>query len=532
MKKSTYVEYYSKNKIHIFSYFIFICLYAILISRNTNYLNPIDEMTIPVGIKLNQWHGIMEGQFLVGRFQILNGLDIFIIKKLFNNNYNIILCYIFISIQFLFTSIVLYQVLYQLNAKRSVYIFCMALILSPGFTSIYFRLLYTERYLLLIFIKLVHLAILILCNKKNTKKTFLCFLILINIGMYFKEIVFIPVLIIGIGFLLIDYKNEIKNKNYTILGWAIIVSVLSYIIFYYMIVSSKFTGERIHTELGYAKMMLLSLFGWLINDPLIILLFIPITIKRIYVLFKQRLNTLTIYDVFGIAGFAYILSFFILKLYAYHYFVPIYAFVLPVIIINKIKYKKAILIICFIIQLGNLTIGINDILFQKYEHKNFDSTVNTISTICKKNYATNKTKTNLYILGGHYFENNMFFQFMHKIITNGNPPKTFDLMTFEAKPNNKKIVLKGLHFNFMEQKQINKPKNGDYIIYTPYTRISNFDIEKKYNVEKIKDYYAYSIFEKFNFQYLAKQVLYKIYPSTNVESKSVRNGSYRIYKLK
>ncbi len=514
-------------------YSILTLMYGALIYYNTDYFNPVDEMSIPEAYRCNRWYGIEPWQFKNGRFHILNGLDVFILKKYFSLN-EISYYYLISSLEFIFTAFVVYKLLKLLKKDQlETFTYVFILLLCPGFTSIYFRLLYPERYVLLISFLIVYWLIQIFYFNKQKIKYFIFIAILTNICMYFKESAFCLFFSLGIGLLIINFKNKIKSKYIFFLGIVMIVSVLIYLILYYYFIIPEINTRYGYNTMSFSKNLVLTSIAWIINDPIIMLLFIPVEMCNLHSLIKNKFNDFSIIHVFGFAGLLYVLSFFILKLYSYHYFIPVYAFALPVLIysFNKYRFTQKMFIICFIIQLGNITVGVNDILFQKYEHKNFNIIVNELDDICKINFKVNHTKTNIYVLGGQYFNNNMFFLIMNQLFEKGNNTGMFDIMSFEKNidsHNQKKKSTLNSPFRFMNQDIVDIPKPGDYILYTPYTRLNKLDLAQLH-LSTVKSLIAPSYLEKFNFLYVAKLVLHCIDKNSTIESNSVRNGSYILY---
>ena len=137
-------------------YFALTLAYAVLIYCNTSYLNPIDEMSIPEAYKYNRWYGIEPWQFENGRFHVLNGLDIFVLKKYFFLN-SVHFYYLVCAFQFILTAVVFYKLLKVLNKfQPEIFLYFYLLLFCPGFTTIYFRLLYPEKVVLLISILIVY----------------------------------------------------------------------------------------------------------------------------------------------------------------------------------------------------------------------------------------------------------------------------------------------------------------------------------------------------------------------------------------
>lgn len=520
-----FISKYQVRTIDVLFYFFILC-YCFLIIFNTNYYNPIDEMAIQEGFKIDRWYGILPSQFSCGRFQILNGLDIYLIHQLFGNK--LIYCYTLIAIQFAITIYLVAKILKRLNIfNLYTLVFLISMCIS-NYTNIYFRLLCPERYVFMFFALTTYL-ILLMSDSNKYNYYLLIVLLATNISMYYKETAFVLPLILGVGILIINRKNKFKQRILSFFATLFILSCIIYLILYYKYVFLITTDRYGIIDISFFKNVILTLCAWFINDPILIVVFVPIVIYRIYVNISNRFSGLSIYDCLGFAGLLYMTSFFILKLYASYYFIPVYALSIPIIFSNSnyINSKKYLLVLCLLLQLGNSTIGVNEILFQRYEHKNFDIIVNELNKICKQN--KNK-RTNIYVLGGQYFDNNMFFQISAKLLEKGNTYHSFDLMSYENITKENQLNIINAPFAFMHSNIKRLPQKGDYILYTPYTRLDINKLQEQDLIE-IKSLAAPSYLANYNFQYIAKQILYILDPATTVETnRSVRNGSYYLYQ--
>lgn len=497
-----------KNNITI-STFLYI-LYAILIVFNTKYYSPHDDFLFLSAFEDGNWRGIQLTEFLSGRFNLLHGIDLYLLNKI-NISNNIPLFYFFISLIFLISIFILHKIIKVDN--NILILFSICLLLSVSTTSIYFRLLYQERYVILLFLLIEYILI---KQQTTNKKHYIVLIVIFSLlVVLYKEPSILSVFILGLSILIKENVNKENNKNNVYLGF-ILINISFFIIFIYLLfiyphITNRYGKNGISFFVNFIK----SIIEWSIGDPVLYIIFIPLCLYRIHkIIYKDKI---TIYDCIAMAGIGYIFTFFILGMaYSQHYLTPVYAFAIPFIVFNKktiIQHKlfKIFIALTIILQVGNISLGINDIIFQKYNNKNFSSVIQELDYITKSNYTKTKKRTTFFILGGQDQGNHFTFGTLYFMNIKGNTASMFDFISFEKITDStySKNVLKNPPYSFMNSNIHKLPTRGDYVLFTPYTIIK----QDKYNNTKyklIKKWSAPTYFGFLNFKDLIRIIARKM----------------------
>jgi hypothetical protein len=485
--------------------------YSILIATNTNYLNFFDEFNMANYFKDNIWHGIEPHQFKSGRFQILNGLDIYILSLVFGQKINIF--YLFIAFQFFITFHFIKKTICLISPSVNYFILTfilMILIFSPSFTYIYFRLYYPERVLLMIHSIIIYTLIRSSFAKKiNASKIILIFILALA-SLFYKESSFIIITLYGI--VLLFFSNYIKAPTNKIkkIGIAFIAISVTYLILYFLLIYPNI--ENIYTKhnFGYLQNTVLSIFAWIINDPFIFII-IPFCI---YYLKTENVesNLLSILIKFYFCQLSLLFLLLILKIHTVYYISPLYSTALPILYLicteqfrDKNKYFKFVLSICIILQFSSCVIGVNDILFQKYSNKNINTSFKYVKDLITENKNFN---FEIEIDGGSLYTSDF----------NG---------ILEGYLKNELVSSENYNFPYIDKiyKTINvdkKLKTKKIIIITPWSIENKID-KSQYNCR----YFLGDIcLEKINIQYLIRYLMNTIIGKEIIDRNLIKKPSY------
>lgn len=517
-----------------FSYYIlFIILYTILIASNSKYNSPHDDFIFLNAFDKGIWTGIQKSEFLSGRFDVIHGLDLFLLNQI-NTTGTTTLFYVFSSIIFLLSFLILFKLIQEFSPSP---IIIFLLYFSTAFTSIYFRLLYQERYVYLLFL----LVQFILLKEKEVYqlKSIVIILLLSIIVIFYKEPAILSVFFLGLGITTNYYVSKQSSKSNKYLGFTLmiipVITIGIYLAFFYPYVDNRYGSNGIPFFLNFIK----SLSEWILGDPSLFLIFIPLIIIRI--IYIYRIREMDIYDSFAMAGLGYMLTFFLIGMaYSSHYMTPVYAFALPFVLYNQrylkqYRFLKNLIIISILFQTGNITLGINDIVFQKFNNKNFTNVIVSLDSITKHNYNSYGKRTTFHVLGGQDQGNHFSWGALYFMKKKGNTSKMFDFISFEkitdSTYGHKNVS--DVPFSFMNSDIQKEPKSGDYILFTPYTLIDVKGYQnKKYIL--IKHWSAPSYFGYLNFKDLIRTIAYRLkIMNNNIRDKrSFRVAEYSLYYVR
>ena len=517
-------------------------VYGLLILFNSKYFSPHDDFLFLQAFDENKWRGIQDSEFYSGRFNLLHGLDLFL-ATFINKYYNSIVYYLISSFIFFINSLILFKIIKEsLNIKiRGVHLLLFTLLLfSTSFTSIYFRILYPERYIILLisFIYLLHLHFAKSTWHSSQKIAFILIVFFCNYVMHLKEPSILCIIFIGIGNILFYLSNKFRNrvdKNNLYIGISLILSGVIAIMIYFLIIYPKLHSRYGANGIPFFINLLKSIVEWTIADPVIFILFIPIFAYKMYNNFKN--NAFDFHDIFSFGAIGYMLTFFITGMaYSQHYLTPLYVLILPFLFKNfKTNFRfKYLLILTIILQFGNISLGINDIVFQKYNNLNFSSVIEKMDSITKHNYTINKTRTTFHVLGGKDQGNHFSHGALYFMNKKGNDDKMFDFASFETIADTAYAIniIEKPPYTFMNT-NINKPVlSGDYVLYTPYTLL----VPESDGINKIliNSWNAPSYFGYLNFKDLIRLAVTKFYKNKIVirDNKSFRVAKYELYRVK
>ncbi|MCO5249348.1 MAG: hypothetical protein M9887_10425 [Chitinophagales bacterium] len=518
---------------------LFFCItlfYGILILTNTQYYSPHDDFLFLNAFDEGKWRGIQSSEFSTGRYNLMHGFDLFLMT--FFNKTGSSTYYYFISFcLFICNSYIFYYIVRPLlhNSRFLLTGLYTLLLFSTSFTSIYFRLLYPERYIIF-FLGLIFILHLKLLQGKNQKLYLILILLCSNYMMNLKEPTILCVIFLGIGNLFM-YSSSIEkqsDKKFLYNGIGLILSGILALTIYYLIILPQAQSHYGANGIPFFINFLKSIVEWTLADPIIFILFLPFfTYHFIQSAIRKKID---IYDVFGWSAVGYILTFFIKGIaYSSHYLTPAYILIIPFLIKNfhSKNTLKYLLYLSVILQMGNVSLGINDILFQKYNNKNFHQIINTMSDITQRHYKKYHTKTIFHVLGGkdqgNHFSSGALY-FMNK---KGNDEKMFDFSSFEPIWDSAYSIMniKNPPYTFMNSNLSLPISKGDYILYTPYTVLK--PEEDKHPKTLIQTWQAPSYFGYLNFKDALRTCIVSLYKNKALirDNKSYKIAQYKLYKV-
>jgi hypothetical protein len=390
--------------------------------------------------------------------------------------------YAYNAIQLLIVAYLLVQIgQLALDKKNSFlsYGIVLILILSPGFISAWSRLHVPERNVLFLFSIFIYNYLL---YKKNQRYENLILSILAaSISLFYKETAFIFVGAIGAIGLYFDTLNKKDRVFYLILIILAIFWMLIYGIYY---LNSNIMIRYGEIKISYIFSVPICFGFFMLSDPLSVISLMMITLSNIIKISKRKKIEFKIENILLIAALLYFLSFIVLKIYAYHYLLPI-SCVIPYVFIKylhsrKIKYteiKLFLFIISSIYITFTLPVAINILYANKQVPYNFSLMRNELKKITKNLNEDNEIK----LVGINQNASNEILDSINKFFrydTN----LTFNINSEINNKNNGCMYFSDVLIGKCEDSS-KYFKSGDVLILTPYD-----SVDVRAYLETSKDY--------------------------------------------
>lgn len=474
----------------------------------------------------------------IGRFYPLNGFEYNIIAKLSTSPHSF---YLYNAFQFYVVIFLLYRIsINVLGEKHKTWIVFIILILifSPGFVTAWYRLFVPERN---VFFFLVLFLNFFLKYQKQQKFLYLLIsLISANIALYYKEPVFL--MLGSFAFLHLIFGWKELNLKQKFLDCLLMTSSFIFIILYFLIVFIN-KGETLYGEtnvpwiIAFAK----NIFNYIMSDPMIIFILLTIIFWRLYNLILNREKTHILFDSLLFSSSLYIFVFFKLKIFSYHYLLPVYAFGIIAMLyyieelLKEMKFKYLFFVTLMLIVLSSFLISLHLISHYKNVPNNFQATLNFISEYIKKNPKDDK-KISIFL---YNVDRNTGVEVYHSFIKylefKGLNQNTFDMKTnIEDTGVLKLSEIEDSPYTVFKKREASKIEAGDLVIITPYT-LSYIGLDKKEITKMFTDYeliyHAKSLIEipNLSIRSLIIYYFYKKYEMKLKDSKIIISGN--IFKM-
>ncbi len=208
------------------------------------------------------------------------------------------------------------------------YVAGLLLLLTPGFTLAFFKLLFVEKGLVLLLSGF--LALYISAQKHGNVALAGLALLVANLAIYYKETGFVAVGGLAAAHLLLAWRSATSRQR--VLDMLLILSAVIYLaiyLFYIVPHRGEFTYD---TNLIGNKVLVFAKNAVnyaLFSDPIPILLLLPLALRRAYIIFVRREVAHPVLDPMIFAGVGYVAVFFVLNMYSPYYFLPVYVLALP-----------------------------------------------------------------------------------------------------------------------------------------------------------------------------------------------------------
>lgn len=379
--------------------------YAVLISTNTNGYSPLDDTKALLSFEDGQLPSQPRDN---GRFIFTQGLDLFLLEKVNPMKGSSTIDYIWFAFIFILTATFFYKTIKSYDLNIVIWLSILILIMfSPAFTSIYFRLLYQEKYSLLWFVLLSYQFINL--DYKNNILKLVSIIILAFLLIFTKEPGIVAMLFLSIGLFLKYVKDKIY-KDF-LLGFVLFL-ISCFVIISYFLYTKTIKHRYGDTEMSFMLNLVKSIGEWTIADPVLFLVFLPLFGHRIYLVARKR-ESIDYADILAFSGIGYMFSFLISGMYyGEHYMTPVYGVALIFIGIRLRDFEfskklKLVVVLIILLQVSNSIIGINDIIFQKYNNRNFKNSILFLKKIKNSNVDS------VYISGGVHWDTHFKYTFQY-----------------------------------------------------------------------------------------------------------------------
>ncbi len=360
--------------------FSVVCIiYALLIFTNTRYFSPFDDTGFLAADDAGRWYGfeLISG----GRFFPLHGAELHLFRKFFPDRIGFLtITYGFSALTFLLCGYFLYPFFKRIKSSTIKWlfgIFLVILIFSPAMTAPFFRVLYAERYLLLLFLIISNLFFF---KKRNISWT-IQLTIVGMVAILLKETAAVTMTVLGIS-LVIFSKN-----NYEKIAGAIITFIgIIFFSLYVFFVIPRIQDLYQSADAGFIPSFIFAvkaIIEWSISDPSIIIICGLTVLSILYFFFRNKKVILTPTVVISTLAIVYIGALLGTNIgYAAHYATPIYGFILPLFIVfltreelSSFRVKIILPITVIFLQLGNVLPGIYLISLERFTNKTLFSLV-------------------------------------------------------------------------------------------------------------------------------------------------------------
>jgi hypothetical protein len=420
----------------------------------------------------------------------------------------------FNAVELLLCAILLTWILRQYSSRPAlVYLAGIILLLTPGFTLAYFKLLYVEKNVL--FLLSAFMAAYLLFQRRQQTIYFFLSLLCANVAIYYKEPVFAAIAVFTAGHLLLAWKTSSKKSR--LLDGLLIGSAALYIGIYLITVMPN-RGPYMYLPAA-ADNNILTLLKNVSNyaffsDPIPILALIPLVLWRLFRVFGNKDQAHPVLDPMLAAGTAYVAVFFVLNMYSPYYLLPVYLFALPPIVyftsrgeLRGFLWKACFAVAAFVLVLNTVPLAIHYVAYYKYVPMNFNKSIDFLVQDINRRYAGQRLSIffdgvdrgngrGVYFIAGEYlrfkglpirkfdFKSNMEARNPVPLVGRASP---FDkLEDVEAVDPNHTYAYPQFPFSIYQPGPLQQIQSGDYLVVSPQGT-KNFD--DRY-IENLKKDYA------------------------------------------
>jgi len=204
-------------------------------------------------------------------------------------------------------------------------------------------------------------------------------LVAANFAFYSKEPVFLMVGSLAVLHLVFTYKLATYKQK--LMDFWLIFSAVIYIFVYYFLVFVH-RGEHLYKDTSYSVFiqMAKNLYNFMLNDPFLFFLLVPLVCLRLYSIIKNRHSDYPLYDALFLSSFVYFSAFIVLNIFSIYYLLPVYVFAIPCVIFyatNSVLFnvrviKFAVILTALLTIFSSMPMAVYLLSFYKYVPVNYN----------------------------------------------------------------------------------------------------------------------------------------------------------------
>jgi hypothetical protein len=417
----------------------------------------------------------------IGRFYPLAGVDYNLILKISDSFFALTL---FNGIQFIVLAWMLPRLLLVAGASLPIaYLLSAIIFLSPGFSNVWVGFAAPERNGIFYFS--AFLFAYQYYQKNPSVLPLATSLLFANGALYFKEPGFLMLSGFVVGHLVGGWGKS--NRETKIFDWLLIGSSLAFVGAYFIVFFGN-VGDHLYGEVqgDLFAIFIRNIGNYVLNDPIIMVLGIPLSVYRFLKIIHQQEAYNPTYDSMLLGGMLYITAFFYLNIFASNYLLPAYAFFLPAIVyflvvpnLRKTMWIKALMgIVGFLIVSQSLLYGMHVFSFQKVTPVNWVATMDVLAREISQ--PIKQFRPSVFIAGvqpdltSHpaefTYDRDVYFNVGQALQKRGLSPQQFDLKSTlipKSMYGSDKFLPKKYHFSVFQFEKAWEPQAGDYLLITP-----------------------------------------------------------------
>lgn len=496
----------SVHRVPMALFLVLFVSYLLLILADP-HLGPSDEFAFLATLQSGKpfpfynTHFLYYDSFSLGRFSPLAGQEYNLVSFFSNTPFAY---FLWNAVELLLFTVIFFRILRLLNVSFTSGRWILILLLvTPGFTLTFTKLLYIEKTVLVLFSAVILACIEVSrCNWRLAY--FIVGLVCANVAMYYKETAFIAIGAFGATCLVFTWKKG---------GWwlravntALVISAVIYVLAYLILVLPHH-GKTLYTPGWIAGSGLVFAKNFanyaLFTDPIIVLILLPLTLYRAWRIFFRGQRPELWPDAMLAAGTAYAIAFFILDMYSPYYLLPAYIFGVPPLLYFYMRKEPSqrfwlVLLppVVFVLIVNSFPLGVHYLTYNKYVHRNFTQTIAFLARDIPKSRANHRVAIFLdgvdqgtglwaYYTYGEYLKFAGLpiraFDFKSDMVTpNGAPAffgkrSPFDTDTeIDSVDPNHVYVNRNFPFSVFQPGPPSKPLPGDYLVVSPQS-VRNID---------------------------------------------------------
>jgi len=213
------------------------------------------------------------------------------------------------------------------SSRALVNLATLGVVLAPGFPMAWFRLHVPERDV--VFFLAVFLASFLALDRTSRPLALLGGgLAAGNLALYYKEPVFVLLGVFSLCYLAGPREKTARWQRH--LSVLMLLGCGVFLAFYYLVVFQQMAGPRYGNPSSGALTFLWDAVGYgAINDPVMLVLVLPLFVSRVYVLVRDKGAFKPLPDSMLFAGVAYAGAFLFLRIRSPYYLLPSYILAMP-----------------------------------------------------------------------------------------------------------------------------------------------------------------------------------------------------------